>query len=118
MEFSIRNSSSQSIDEYLAIQRRMIVDHWRSISNEREFYVKEPGSCPKEMNNWTCVHSYQPSIKFDDWERWYLPIGDSGYYVSLLFGSRKAMREANAPDYVRARQLFEGILDSVKIEKM
>ena len=94
-----------------------MIDHEHSIAFGKEYFIDPPQQVIRGNNKWTYMKSYLPAPMGDEWEDWLLPIGDSGYYLYLDFGSRKQLREAGNADYLHAHQLFNAIIDSVKVEK-
>ena len=117
VNLGIRNSASQSIDGYVADLKKTVIDHEHSIAFGKEYFIDPPQQVIRGNNKWTYMKSYLPAPMGDEWEDWLLPIGDSGYYLYLDFGSRKQLREAGNADYLHAHQLFNAIIDSVKVEK-
>jgi len=108
INFGIRSSASQSIEEHLAWTRSMISGPNRRYRSNH--FIEEPHT--REIGNtiWT---TYTASVRKRILEVWLTPIGDSGYYIYVGGALGKSR---NDREYQAARRLFDGIIQSVVIE--
>ena len=112
---SIRNAARESIPEYVQFMNDNVSSPDRR--NKSFHYIIPPGSARRGSTSWTYFRAFLPGLGSDVQEDWMLPIGDSGYDLHLMFFYYLQAQEANDPDYLNARKLFDGMLDSVKVEK-
>ena len=112
---SIRNAARESIPEYVQFMNDNISSPDRR--NKSFHYIIPPGSARRGSTLWTYFRAFLPGPGSNVQEDWMLPIGDSSYDLHLMFFYYLQAQEANDPDYLNARKLFDGMLDSVKVEK-
>jgi len=108
INFGIRSSASQSIEEHLAWTRSMISGPNRRYRSNH--FIEEPHT--REIGNTTWT-TYTASVQKRILEVWLTPIGDSGYYIYIGGALGKSR---NDREYQAARRLFDGIIESVVIE--
>ncbi|MGY0342441.1 DUF769 domain-containing protein [Xylella fastidiosa] len=113
--FSIRSAASESIDKHI---KQMVV----RLSGPDRYYkdgrfLDTPRTETRWGNTWTWYRALIPTPVGDGVEMWMTPIGDSGYYITVYLNFIEAARQHNTEDYQRARQLMDGILQSVVIQK-
>ncbi|AWG45362.1 DUF769 domain-containing protein [Xylella fastidiosa] len=112
--FGIRSAASQSIEEKIQAVTDLINES--GIRSKRAF-LDPPRTETRWGNPWTWYRALIPTPVGDGVEIWMTPIGNSGYYITVTFNFIEAARQHNTEDYQRARQLMDGILQSVVIQK-
>ncbi|ALR07275.1 DUF769 domain-containing protein [Xylella fastidiosa] len=113
--FSIRSAASESIDSHIKDMIRRMTAPDRDYKSNR--FLEEPRTETRWGNPWTWYRAYMPTPVGDGVEMWMTPIGNSGYYITVYLNFIEAARQHNTEDYQRARQLMDGILQSVVIQK-
>ncbi|WGZ31728.1 DUF769 domain-containing protein [Xylella fastidiosa subsp. pauca] len=112
--FGIRSAASQSIEEKIQAVTDLINES--GIRSKRAF-LDPPRTETRWGNPWTWYRALIPTPVGDGVEIWMTPIGNTGYYITVTFNFIEAARQHNTEDYQRARQLMDGILQSVVIQK-
>ncbi|ALQ97728.1 hypothetical protein B398_10365 [Xylella fastidiosa 32] len=115
IHFSIRSAASQSIEEKIQGTSSRVSGPDRHFKDSR--FLDTPRTETRWGNTWTWYRALIPTPVGDGVEMWMTPIGDSGYYITVTFNFIEAARQQNTEDYQRARQLMDGILQSVVIQK-
>ncbi|ALQ97727.1 hypothetical protein B398_10360 [Xylella fastidiosa 32] len=113
--FGIRSAASQSIEEKIQSALSRISAPDRDYKSNR--FIDAPRTETRWGNPWTWYRAYMPTPVGDGVEIWMTPIGNTGYYITVTFNFIEAARQKNTEDYQRARQLMDGILQSVVIQK-
>ncbi|ALQ97725.1 DUF769 domain-containing protein [Xylella fastidiosa] len=113
--FGIRSAASESIETYLQKTIELVSAPDRDYKSHR--FIEAPRTETRWGNPWTWFSAYLPSPVGDGMEIWMTPIGDTGYYIRVHLNFSEATRQHNTEDYQRARQLMDGILQSVVIQK-
>ncbi|AAF83706.1 hypothetical protein XFUD_03825 [Xylella fastidiosa] len=113
--FSIRSAASESIDSHIKDMIRRMTAPDRDYKSNR--FIDAPRTETRWGNPWTWYRALIPTPVGDGVEMWMTPIGNTGYYITVTFNFIEAARQHNTEDYQRARQLMDGILQSVVIQK-
>ncbi|AAF83705.1 hypothetical protein XFUD_03820 [Xylella fastidiosa] len=113
--FGIRSAASESIDSHIKDRVAWVSAPDRDYKSNR--FIDTPRTETRWGNSWTWYRAYMPTPVGDGVEIWMTPIGNSGYYITVTFNFIEAARQHNTEDYQRARQLMDGILQSVVIQK-
>ncbi|WP_081089830.1 DUF769 domain-containing protein, partial [Xylella fastidiosa] len=112
--FSIRSAASESIQGNIQGMTDLVNES--GIRSKRAF-LDTPRTETRWGNTWTWYRALIPTPVGDGVEMWMTPIGNTGYYITVTFNFIEAARQHNTEDYQRARQLMDGILQSVVIQK-
>ncbi|AAF83702.1 hypothetical protein XFUD_03805 [Xylella fastidiosa] len=115
IHFSIRSAASESIDSHIKDRVAWISAPDRDYKSNR--FIDAPRTETRWGNPWTWYRAYMPTPVGDGVEMWMTPIGNTGYYITVYLNFIEAARQKNTEDYQRARQLMDGILQSVVIQK-
>ncbi|ALR04933.1 DUF769 domain-containing protein [Xylella fastidiosa] len=113
--FSIRSAASESIDSHIKDRVAHLSGPDRHFKDGR--FLDPPRTETRWGNPWTWYRALIPTPVGDGVEMWMTPIGNSGYYITVYLNFIEAARQQNTEDYQRARQLMDGILQSVVIQK-
>ncbi|HHW4673109.1 MAG TPA: DUF769 domain-containing protein, partial [Xylella fastidiosa subsp. pauca] len=117
--FGIRSAASESIDSHIKamIARLSGLDPDYKDTYKDSRFLDPPRTETRWGNTWTWYRALIPTPVGDGVEMWMTPIGNTGYYITVYLNFIEAARQKNTEDYQRARQLMDGILQSVVIQK-